>query len=134
MSTLPSYTGAKVEVLELPDGSLRLQHKGKTIPAKEAPKSPGALRATSGVLAPTPEIGGIVNRLVKHRLTLPQLRKLASMEPIADDDDQAANASPASPEPPKEPVPTRARWLSGRRCITRSCRACPCVRSPGNWA
>lgn len=102
----PSYAGAKVEVLELPDGSLRLQHEGKTIPAKEAPKSPGALRATSGFLAPTPEIGGIVYRLVKNRLTQPQLRKLASMDPIADDGDQSANASPASPEPPKEPVPT----------------------------
>ena len=102
----PSYAGAKVEVLELPDGSLRLQHDGKTIPVKEAPKSPGALRATSGVLAPTREIGGIVNRPVKNRLTQPQLRKLASIEPIADDDDQAANVSSASPEPPKEPVPT----------------------------
>ena len=28
------------------------------------------------------------------------------MDPNADDDDQSANASPASPEPPKEPVPT----------------------------
>ena len=56
----PSYAGAKVEVLELPDGSLRLRHEGRTIPSKEAPKSPGALRATSGALAPTPEISGIV--------------------------------------------------------------------------
>ena len=102
----PSYAGAKVEVLELPDGSLRLQHEGKTIPTREAPKSPGALRATSGALAPTPEIGGIVNRLVKHRLSQPQLRKLSSLEPLADDDDQDANESPATFEPPREPVPT----------------------------
>ena len=102
----PSYAGAKVEVLEFPDGSLRLQHEGKTIPTREAPKSPGALRATSGALAPTPEIGGIVNRLVKHRLSQPQLRKLSSLEPLADDDDQDANESPATFEPPREPVPT----------------------------
>ena len=103
----PSYAGAKVEVLELPDGSLRLQHEGKTIPTREAPKSrPGALRATSGALAPTPEIGGIVNRLVKHRLSQPQLRKLSSLEPLADDDDQDVNESPATFEPPREPVPT----------------------------
>ena len=102
----PSYAGAGVEVLELPDGSLRLRHQGKTIPSREAPKSPGALRATSGALAPTPEIGGIVNRLVKHHLSQPQLRKLSSLEPLADDGDPDADAGPATPEPPREPVPT----------------------------
>ena len=101
----PSYAGAKVEVLELPDGSLRLQHEGKTIPTRDAPRSPGALHASSGALAPTPEIGGIVNRLVKHRLTQPQLRKLSSLEPLADDDDPDVNAGPATQEPPREPVP-----------------------------
>ncbi len=30
----PSYAGAKVEVLELPDGSLRLCHEGRTIPSR----------------------------------------------------------------------------------------------------
>ncbi len=64
------------------------------------------MRATSGVLAPTPEIGGIVYRLVKHRLTQPQLRKLSSLEPLTDDDDPDANARPATQEPPREPVPT----------------------------
>ena len=102
----PSYAGAKVQVLELPDGSLRLQHEGKTIPTREAPKSPGALRATSGALAPTPEIGGIVNRLVKHRLSQSQLRKLSSLEPLADDDGQDVNESPATFGPPRESVPT----------------------------
>ena len=53
----PSYAGVKVEVLEPPDGSLRLQHEGKTIPAKQAPKSPGALRASGGVVATTPDVG-----------------------------------------------------------------------------
>ena len=131
----PSYAGAKVEVLELPDGSLRLQHEGKTIPTREAPKSPGALRATSGALAPTPEIGGIVNRLVKHRLTQPQLRKLSSLEPLADDDDQDVNESPATFKSHRgNRCLPRDSWLSGRRCTTPSCRDCPCARSPGNWA
>ena len=106
----PSYAGAKVEVLELPDGSIRIQQEGRTIPSREAPKSPGAMRATSGALAPTPEIGGIVSRLVKHRLTQPQLRNLASLETFHNsrhkEDDQDANARPETPEPPPEPVPT----------------------------
>ena len=77
----PSYAGAKVEVLELPGGSLRLRHEGRTIPFREAPKSPGALRGTSGTMAPTPEIGQVVSRLVQHGLIQPQLRKLSSLEP-----------------------------------------------------
>ena len=112
-----SYAGAKVEVLELPDGSLRLRHEGRTIPSREAPRSPGALRGTSGALAPTPEISGIVSRLVKHRLTQPQLRNLASLEPTTDDDDQDANATPAVPQPPREPVPTQrqlALWKAAQ--------------------
>ena len=102
----PSYAGAKVEILELPDGSLRIQHQGETIPSREAPKSPGAMRATSGALAPTPEIGGIVSRLVKHRLTQPQLRNLAFLEASSNEDEQDANKRPETPEPPPEPVPT----------------------------
>ena len=102
----PSYAGAKVEILELPDGSLRIQHQGETIPSREAPKSPGAMRATSGALAPTPEIGGIVSRLVKHRLTQPQLRNLAFLEASSNEDEQDANKRPETPEPLPEPVPT----------------------------
>ena len=130
----PSYAGAKVEVLELPDGSLRLQHEGKTIPAREAPKSPGALRATGGAPAPTPEIGGIVNGLVKQRLTQPQLRKLASLEPLDDDDDQADHASPVSTEPPKEPVPTprrQALWKAVHHAKLQGLSLREIAREPG---
>ena len=102
----PSYAGTQVEVLEHTDGRLQVRHEGEIIPSQSAPPRPGALRATSGALAPTPEIGGIVNRLVKHHLSSPQLRRLSSLEPLADDDDPDANAGPATPEPPKEPVPT----------------------------
>ena len=101
----PSYAGAKVEVLELPGGSLRIQHQGKIIPSREAPGSPGALRATSGALAPTPETGGIVNRLVKHRLTQPQLQNLATLVAAGADDegdrlpDYVENHAIRKPEP-----------------------------------
>ena len=101
----PSYAGAKVEVLELPDGSLRVQHQGKTIPAREAPRSPGAIRATSGALASTPDLGRIVNRLVKHRLTQPQLQNLATLVAASADDegdrlpDYVENHAIRKPEP-----------------------------------
>ena len=84
----PSYAGARVEVLELPDGSLRIQHQGKTIPAREAARrSAGAMRGASGALASTPDLGRIVNRLVKHRLTQPQLQNLANLQASSDDED-----------------------------------------------
>ena len=102
----PSYAGAKVKVLELPDGTLRVQHESKIIPAREAPRSPGALRAISGALAATPELGGIVSRLVKYRLTQPQLRNLASLDAFTNEDDQNADTRPETPEAPQKPVPT----------------------------
>ena len=47
-----------------------------------------------------------MSRLVQHGLTQPQLRKLTSLEPLADDSGQNADAGPASSEPTKEQVPT----------------------------
>jgi hypothetical protein len=101
----PSYAGAKVEVLELPGGSLRIQHQGKIIPSREAPGSPGAIRASSGALASTPDLGRIVNRLVKHRLTQPQLQNLATLVAASADDegdrlpDYVENHAIRKPEP-----------------------------------
>ena len=60
----PGYAGAPVEVLELPDGRLRVRHRGKTVPAREAPRSPGELRACHGRMTATPELDRIVIRLV----------------------------------------------------------------------
>ena len=129
-----SYAGVKVEVLELPDGSLRLRHEGRTIPSREAPRSPGALRGTSGGLAPTPEISGIVSRLVKHRLTQPQLRNLASLEANTDDDDQDANASPAVPQPPREPVPTQRQLALWRAVQNAKLQGLSLRAIARNWA
>ena len=77
----PSYAGVQVEVLEHTDVRLQVRHEGEIIPSRPAPPRPGALRASHGALAPTPEIGRIVKRLGNHRISQPQLRQLANMEP-----------------------------------------------------
>ena len=78
----PSYAGVQVEVLEHTDGRLQVRHEGEIIPSRPAPSRSGALRATHGALAPTPEISRIVKRLGNHRISQPQLRHLAKLEPV----------------------------------------------------
>ena len=56
----PSYAGAKVEVLEQSGGQLMVRYDGEVIPHQEAPPRPGALRASNGALAPTPEMAQVV--------------------------------------------------------------------------
>ncbi len=77
----PSYAGVQVEVLEHTDGLLQVRHEDEIIPSRTAPPRPGARRAAHGALAPSPEIGRIVQRLGNHRLSQPQLRHLANPEP-----------------------------------------------------
>ena len=77
----PSYAGVQVEVLEHTDGRLQVRHEGEIIPSRPAPTRRGALRASHGALAPTPEIGRIVKRLGNHRVSQTQLRNLANLEP-----------------------------------------------------
>ena len=77
----PSYAGVQVEVLEHTDGRLQVRNEGEIIPNRPAPPRHGALRASHGALAPTPEIGRIVKRLGNHRLSQPQLQQLANLEP-----------------------------------------------------
>ena len=110
----PSYAGASVEVLEHPDGRLQVRHEGQIIPSQPAPPRPGALRAAYGGLAPNPEISRIVKRLGNHRLSQPQLRNLANLEPdpIIEDDDHVANAEYEPQAPEERPLSPRqlALW------------------------
>ena len=46
-----TYAGAKVEVLEGLDGTLRVQHEGCIVPSQEAPPRPGVLRDTTQMIA-----------------------------------------------------------------------------------
>ena len=75
----PSYAGARVEVLEQSNGQLMAQHNGEVIPHQEASPRPGALRASNGALAPTPEMVQVVRNLARHGLTRLQLQRLAAL-------------------------------------------------------
>ena len=70
----PSFAGVKVEVLEQSDGWLMVQYGGEVIPHQEAPPRPGALRASNGALAPTPEMAQVVRNLSQHGLSRLQLQ------------------------------------------------------------
>lgn len=48
-----SYAGARVEVLEGLDGSLRVLHEGRIIPSQKAPPRPGILRTANGNIPQT---------------------------------------------------------------------------------
>ena len=109
-----SYAGVQVEVIEHADGRLQIRNEGEIIPSRPAPPKAGALRASHGALAPTPEIGRIVKRLGNHRLSQPQLRNLANLEPdpIADDDNRVGDARGATQAPEERPLSPRqlALW------------------------
>ena len=120
----PSYAGVQVEVLEHTDDRLQVRHEGEIIPCRPAPPRPGALRASHGALAPNPEIGRIVKRLGNHRVSQPQLRHLANLEPDPVVEEPTSititvNLRPAENSP-------RDSWPSGRRCSRPGPRACPC--------
>ena len=113
----PSYAGVQVEVLEHTDGRLQVRHEGEIIPNRPAPPRPGALRASHGALAPTPEIGRIVKRLGNHRLSQPQLRHLADLDPDPVAEEPVAE-EPAVEEPAVEnhhSEPPSRRELSPRQ-------------------
>ena len=133
----PSYAGARVEVLEHPDGQLQVRYESEIIPSRPAPPRPGALRTSHGGLAPNPEISRIVKRLGNHRLSQPQLRHLANLEPdpVVEDDDQVDNGSTELKGLCRSAVRClRANWRSGRRCSRPGSKASPCAKSLANWA
>ena len=110
----PSYAGVQVEVLEHTDGRLQIRYQGEIIPCQQAPPRPGVLRASHGVMAPTPELNRIVKRLGNHRLSQSQLRQLANLEPAPVDDDpvQPASSTPETALPPRRELTPRqlALW------------------------
>ena len=107
----PSYAGAQVEVLEHTDGRLQVRHEGEIIPSRTAPPRPGALRASHGALAPTPEISRIVKRLGNHRIGQPQFRELANLEPDPVVEEPAVENNPGE-APARRELTTRqlALW------------------------
>ena len=110
----PSYAGVQVEVLEHTDGRLQIRYQGEIIPCRQAPPRPGVLRASHGAMAPTPELNRIVKRLGNHRLSQPQLRQLANLEPepVDEDPDQSAISSAETALPTRRELTPRqlALW------------------------
>ena len=107
----PCYAGVKVEVLEQSDGRLMVQHDGKVIAHQEAPPKAGALRATRGALAPTPELGQVVRNLSQHGLTRPQLQRLAALRAPADQPEDDEHGPSSYTPPPRQATPRKqALW------------------------
>ena len=107
----PSYAGVQVEVLEHTDDRLQVRHEGEIIPCRPAPPRPGALRAFHGALAPNPAIGRIVKRLGNHRVSQPQLRHLANLEPDPVVEEPAVDNHHSEPPSRRELTPRQlALW------------------------
>ena len=107
----PSYAGVQVEVLEHTDGRLQVRHEGEIIPSRPAPPRSGALRASHGALAPTPDISRVVKRLGNHRLSQPQLRHLANLEPDPVVEEPAVENHHSEPPARRELTPRQlALW------------------------
>ena len=107
----PSYAGAKVEVLEQSGGELMVRYDGEVIPHQEAPPRPGALRASNGALAPTPEMAQVVRNLAQHGLSRLQLQRLAALEAAVPQ--RREDVEPLRPDtpPPREATPRKqALW------------------------
>ena len=107
----PSYAGARVEVLERSDGQLMVQHNGEVIAHQEAPPRPGALRASNGALAPTPEMAQVVRNLTRHGLSRLQLQRLAALEAAVPQRQEDAEPDRTDSPPPREATPRKqALW------------------------
>ena len=98
-----------MEVLEHTDGRLQIRYQGEIIPCRQAPPRPGVLRASHGAMAPTPELNRIVKRLGNPRLSQPQLRQLANLEPepVDEDPDQSAISSAETALPTRRELTPR---------------------------
>ncbi len=107
----PSYAGARVEVLEQSDGQLMVQHNREVIAHQEAPPRPGALRASNGALAPTPEMAQVVRNLTRHGLSRLQLQRLAALEAAVPQRKEDAEPDRTDSPPPREATPRKqALW------------------------
>ncbi|MYA50072.1 MAG: ISNCY family transposase [Chloroflexi bacterium] len=107
----PSYAGVQVEVLEHTDAHLQVRYEGDIIPHRYAPPRPGVLRATTGALAPTPEMARIVRRLGNHGLSQHQLRRMAGLDPDTTRGDSVNDDEHPQPQERRELTPRQlALW------------------------
>ena len=84
---------------------------GEVIPHQEAPPRPGALRATNGALAPTPELAQVVRNLAQHGPSRLQLQRLAALEAAVPQRQEDADPPRQDTPPPREASPRKqALW------------------------
>ena len=112
----PSYAGAKVEVQEGLDGTLRVQREGRIIPTQEAPPRPSVLRSFNGASphTPTPHqgISGAGSHL-RDRLASPEA---VSVDGHADAPNSGGRVRKAAIISRRKPTPRqRARWQAVQR-------------------
>ena len=115
----PSYAGAKVEVQEAPDGTLRVQHEGRIIPTQEAPPRPSVLRSFNGASphTPTPHqgISGAGSHL-RNRLASPEAVSVDGHARNADTPNSGGRVRKAAIISRRKPTPRqRARWQAVQR-------------------
>ena len=92
---VPATLAREWKCWNTPTAGSRCAKMARSFPVGQRRRRPGALRASHGALAPSPEISRIVKRLGNHRLSQPQLRHLANLEldPVMEDDDQVVCSS-----------------------------------------
>ena len=109
-----------------------VRYDGEVIPHQEAPPRPGALRASNGALAPTPEMAQVVRNLAQHGLSRLQLQRLAALE-AAVPPSVRSTSNPSGPILRRPGRLPRASRPCGKRCTTPGCRVSPSGASPNNW-
>ena len=106
-----SYAGAEVEVLEQSGGQLMVRYGGEVIRHQEAPPRPGALKASNGALALTPELAQVVRNLAQHCLGRLRLQRLATLEAAISQQESSEDDQKAVLPPPREAAPRKqALW------------------------
>ena len=99
-----------MDVLEQPDGQLRVRHFGEIVPSQLAPPRPGALRAASGTMALDPDLGRTVANLAGARLSRTQMISLSRLESQPSPSGEGVRRDQAA-VPKRKPTPRRfARW------------------------
>ena len=131
----PSYAGAKVEVQEGLEGTLRVQHEGGIIPTQEAPPRPSVLRSFNGASphTPTPHqgISGAGSHL-RNRLASPEAVSVDGHARNADAPNSGGRVRKAAIISRGKPAPRqRARWQAVQRA---KLNGLPFGVLPGSWA
>ena len=113
-----SYAGAKVEVLEGLDRTLRVQHEGRIIPSQEAPPRPGLLRSLNGGAPQAPDENGWKDKYAQLA---------ATSRPFTGPMDRGIQSTCCA----GNPIGDKGR--GGRRSIAPSFRECPPEVSQEIW-